>query len=43
VKSTISCASKNRALAPIGYHYADFAQVSDDDVREMLGQHPCHA
>jgi predicted phosphoribosyltransferase len=35
----VVCLEEQEHLLAIGYHYADFAQVSDDDMREMLGQH----
>jgi len=35
---TVICLEEHEHLFAIGCHYADFAQVSDDDVRRILGR-----
>jgi putative phosphoribosyl transferase len=35
----VVCIEEHEDLFSIGYHYADFSQVSDDDVRRILSRH----
>jgi predicted phosphoribosyltransferase len=35
----VICIEEHEDLVAIGYHYADFSQVSDDDVRRILSRH----
>ncbi len=35
----VICLEEHEYLAAIGYHYAEFSQVSDEDVRRILSRH----
>lgn len=38
----VVCLEEPEALSSVGYYYADFSEVSDDDVREILNRHAGH-